>query len=207
MSMRVAWIAMVAVALSACVTTRSNSPAMASIEQPAAYQATREAQLATHDQWAMSGRIALSNGKDGGSGRIEWKQAGPRFEVALAAPVTRQSWRVTGGEGEAVLEGLDGGPRTGSNAHDLILEATRWDIPVDALAGWVRGVPGPGAQVRYGADGRLAGLEQDGWTVAYTAWAPTQFDPTLAMPARLEATKGQARVRLAVDNWTLEPAP
>ncbi len=207
MTMRVAWIAMIAIALSACATTRSNAPAMVSVEQPAAYQATREAQLASLGDWSMSGRIALSNGKDGGSGRIEWKQAGARFEVALAAPVTRQSWRVTGGEGQAVLEGLEGGPHRGANAHDLILDATRWDIPVDALAGWVRGVPGPGAQVDYGADGRLAGLAQDGWTVAYTAWAPTRSDPSLAMPARLEATKGQARVRLAIDEWTFEPTP
>ncbi|KGQ19523.1 Outer membrane lipoprotein LolB [Lysobacter dokdonensis DS-58] len=207
MSMRAMCVAMIAIALSACASTRSNVPAMATVEQPQAYQSTREAQLATLREWSMSGRIAVSNGKDGGSGRIEWIQNDPLFEVVMSAPVTRQSWRLLSDGREVVVEGLEGGRRTGSDARAMLLEATRWDIPVEALAGWVRGIPGAGAEVRFGVDGRLAGLTQDGWTVSYTDWAPSPSDATLAMPARLEATKGEARVRLAIDEWHFGPRP
>ena len=39
----------------------------------------------------MTGRLALSNGKDGGSGRIEWTQGDGHLQVTLSAPVTRYS--------------------------------------------------------------------------------------------------------------------
>jgi len=200
MSMRLLRIAMMVVALSACATTRPLAPVDGAAERVA-----RAEFLATNGAWSMSGRVAVSNGKDGGSGRIEWKQTGARFEVALAAPITRKSWRVTGGEGEAVLEGLEGGPRTGANAHDLLLDATRWDIPVDALSDWVLGAPKSTAAVQYDANGRPLRVEQDGWTVSYTEWAPVEAHPDIVLPAKLEATKGEARVRLAIDGWSFEP--
>ena len=203
--MRLAWIAMFAIALSACAARapRETLPAIEGV--PSAHQEARVAAIEAMPTWSMSGRVAVSNGKDGGSGRIEWKQTVARFEVALAAPITRKSWRVTGGEGEAVLEGLEGGPRTGANAHDLLLDATRWDIPVDALSDWVLGAPKSTAAVQYDANGRPLRVEQDGWTVSYTDWAPVEAHPDIVLPARLEATKGEARVRLAIDGWSFEP--
>jgi len=97
-----------------------------------ARQAGREAALAHQPRWGLEGRIALSNGRQGGSGRLDWQQDGDRYVVALSAPVTRQSWRVVGEPGTVRLEGLDGGPRVGSDASDLLREATGWDIPVAA---------------------------------------------------------------------------
>ena len=194
-------VAMMVVALSACATTRAP---VAHVDG-AAERVARSEFLATMPAWSMSGRVAVSNGKDGGSGRIEWKQTGARFEVALAAPITRKSWRVTGGEGEAVLEGLEGGPRTGANAHDLLLDATRWDIPVDALSDWVLGAPKSTAAVQYDANGRPLRVEQEGWTVSYTDWAPLEARPDIVLPAKLEATKGDTRVRLAIDGWSFTP--
>src|SRR3970282_570297 len=97
-------------------------------------QVAREAQLRLQPEWALVGRIAVTSAGNGGSGRIGWRQDGERFEVALSAPVTRQSWRLHGDPGGAHLEGLEGGPRSGADARLLLLEATGWDIPVTALA-------------------------------------------------------------------------
>src|SRR5688500_19532061 len=49
---------------------------------PAVHQAQREAALAAHPDWSLQGRVALSNGRDGGSGRIDWQQQGGRYTVA-----------------------------------------------------------------------------------------------------------------------------
>ncbi|MFB8831670.1 lipoprotein insertase outer membrane protein LolB [Azotobacter sp. CWF10] len=38
------------------------------------------------------------------------------------------------------LEGLAGGPRDGEDAQQLLLEATGWDIPVNQLPEWIRGL-------------------------------------------------------------------
>lgn len=171
-------------------------------------QAARVSVLLAHPQWSLQGRVALSNGRNGGSGRIDWRQGGQRFEVALSAPITRQSWRLSGDAGSARLEGLDGGPRQGVDPAALLRDATGWVIPVAALASWVRGQADtqlPPATLEFDAGGHLSRLQQAGWTIDYSDW---QAEPQLgiALPHRLNAAQDDARVRLVVDTWQ-EGAP
>ena len=102
-------------------------------------QAERERVLAAQLQWSLVGRLAVSDGRDGGSGRIEWTQDGDDFEIRLSAPVSRQSWRLSRQHGLVTLEGVEGGPIVGADPQRLLWEATGWLVPVDALAAWVRG--------------------------------------------------------------------
>lgn len=180
--------------------TRPATPAIPTAEAEAR-QAAREELLRADTRWGLEGRIAVSTGDQGGSGRIAWRQDGPRFEVVLSAPVTRQGWRLVGGPDGARLEGIEGGPRTGPDAATLLRDATRWDIPVASLADWLRALPAPGrpARLSYAPDGRLSRIVQDGWTIDYT-W-PTAQGPA-DRPARIDARRDGARVRLAVDRWT-----
>ena len=205
--LRGALAAACALLLAACVAqpVRETLPPIAGT--PEAHQAQRETALAVRAQWSLQGRVALSNGRDGGSGRIDWQQDGARYDVALSAPVTRQSWRLSGDDAGAQLEGLEGGTRSGPDPVALLREATRWEIPVTALSSWARGLQadvrhGP-ATVQYAADGRLARVEQAGWVIDYTGW---QADARgVELPSRLNASKGEAKVRLIVDRWDSAP--
>jgi outer membrane lipoprotein LolB len=166
--------------------------------------------LASQVRWSLQGRVAVSTAGKGGSGRLDWQQDGTRYAIALSAPVTRQSWRLAGEPGHARLDGLEGGPREGEDPTALLLEATGWLVPVDALAAWVRGARAPGggvAAIEYGADGQLATLEQDGWSLRYQDWRAEPGLP-VTLPRRIEASRGDARVRLVVDAWgSGDPAP
>jgi outer membrane lipoprotein LolB len=189
--------------LAACAgqPTRTAPPVSGAAAQQ--MQVERATALAAHPQWSLQGRVALSNGRNGGSGRIEWQQDGPRYSVALSAPITRQSWRLTGDAESARLEGLDGGTRQGPDAQALLREATGWIIPVAALASWVRGAADPQlplATLQFSADGHLASLQQAGWTIDYSQW---QAQPAIGieLPHRLDASRGDARVKLVIDAW------
>ena len=46
------------------------------------------------EAWHLSARLAVSNGQDGGSGRLEWTQQGEFFDVTLRAPVSGQNWQL-----------------------------------------------------------------------------------------------------------------
>lgn len=199
-----AWI----VLLSACATLPG--PSVAPVLSPAqraaaeAAQQVREARLRAQPVWSLSGRIAVSVGTRGGSGRLDWVQSAGRYEVALSAPVTRQSWRLSGTEGAASLEGLEGGTREGPDAAQLLREATGWEIPVAQLPDWVRGLRAPlaDARVDYGTDGRVLRIEQSGWTIEYPEWRVADAGrPDL--PRRVIARNGDAMVRLVVDEWSL----
>jgi outer membrane lipoprotein LolB len=204
MSLRAGLSGIAALLLAACATQAPRAPLPPLTRTPEANQQQRESVLAQQASWSLQGRVALSNGRDGGSGRIDWQQDGARYDVSLSAPVTRQSWRITGDGSHARLEGVAGGPLEGDDPAALLREATRWDIPVTALASWVRGVPadearhGPG-DLEFGPDGRLATLRQAGWTVQYTAW---RSEGAVELPQRLEASRDEAKVRLVVDAWS-----
>lgn len=154
--------------------------------------------------WAMTGRVALSNGRDGGSGRIEWAQRDGRLQVSLSAPVTRQSWVLAVDAGEATLDGVRNGPLRGPDAGALLRDATGWDIPVSALGCWVRGARAGAAfgaaEIAYDAGLRPSRMVQGGWTIDYADWKPGA-DDGLPMPGRIEARHGENRVRLVVDRW------
>ncbi len=156
--------------------------------------------------WAMQGRVAIRKGNKGGSGRIDWQQDGERYVVSLGAPVTRQSWRLSVGPEGARLEGLEGGVREGSDATLLLREATGWEIPVELLAGWARGVlsdeaPNESEGTSFSfVDHRLKSLRQDNWEVEYLAWLD-ESGQVPELPKRISASNGDASVRLVIDHW------
>ena len=156
-------------------------------------------------EWAMTGRVALSNGKDGGSGRIEWSQSGGKVRIGLSAPVTRQGWVLEVDAGGATLQGVPDGPVHGADAAALLRDRTGWDIPVTGLGCWVRGAwasEGAFGQARvgYGADGSVQRIDQAGWVIEYADWRLDAVSG-VELPARISAQRGENRVRLVVDRW------
>ncbi|NIJ90121.1 outer membrane lipoprotein LolB [Xanthomonas campestris] len=200
--------------LSGCVSVpRGQGGGAAVVEQVSDQarqaEATRQDWLQAHPTWSFQGRVAISKDRDGGSGRIDWQQDGPQYRVQLSAPVTRQSWVLTGDSATGVgrIEGLDGGPRSGPDAEQVLLEATGWTIPVNRMADWVRAlrIADTAAQrVDLDAAGRPRTVQQGGWTIEFLAWAPAG-DGQPELPQRIEARNGSAKVRLLVDQWTVSP--
>jgi outer membrane lipoprotein LolB len=202
-----AWVLL----LAACASGGGRKPAPPALVDPEdvaaaqARQSTREAWLHGRKEWGFEARVAVSQAGKGGSGRLDWRQQGARYTASLSAPVTRQSWRLSADEAGARLEGLEGGLRQGADADQLLREATGWDIPVQTLSDWARGLSG-GGRPEFGPEGQLQALDQAGWRIHYTEWLPAAGDQP-AMPRRIEAERGQARVRLIVDRWDLGAAP
>lgn len=203
-----------ALSLSACVSMDTRkapaAPEVVTTVSPAAQQLEndRVAALRAQPDWTFQGRVAVSKGRNGGNGRIDWRQQARQYVIELSAPVTRQSWTLTGDshhEGGR-LDGLEGGPREGEDAQQLLLEATGWDIPVNQLPDWVRGLvaddAAPAEQVERDVEGRPRRVRQMGWDIQYLDWYPAQGGQP-GLPRRIEAINGDAKVRVLVDSWAL----
>ena len=193
-----AWLASIVLAgvLSGCATAprQGGAPELAAQER-------RERAIAADDEWGLVGRIAVFDGKENGSGRIEWRQWGDRFEIVLSAPVSRQSWRLRGDSRGAVLEGLEGGARRAASAEDLLRAEAGWSVPLQKLRAWARGSRGAAAAgVAFAASGPAlpAEISEDGWIVSYRDWFAGHQPP---LPRRVFAHSGERRVRLAVERW------
>jgi len=179
--------------LTGCIT-RPPSPPAPEITEP-----ERIAWLHAHPDWSLTGRVALKQQGKGGSGRIEWQQQGSRYRIRLSAPVTRQSWQLTGDliSGSGRIEGIEGGPLDSPDAEALLWEATGWEIPLHSLPEWVRGL---------GAGGTGAHeMRQSGWDITWQQWHPPT-DALPSLPRRIEAVRMEggaeaARIRLLIDHW------
>jgi outer membrane lipoprotein LolB len=194
--LRVAVVLGLLFVLAACapVRVRETPAALAGLQ-------AREAQLAPRTHWSLSARIFVSDGgENSGSGDLEWRHDGDRFEFTLRAP-TGRTWKLSGDAGAATLEGVDPQPIRGNDPQRLLRERLGWDVPVAELADWVRAVRAPGgdAEVQYDELGRPAILTQHGWTIEYRDWFAENVPP---MPRKVYAARGKARVKLAIDHWS-----
>jgi outer membrane lipoprotein LolB len=194
-----ALLAAVAMSLALLAVGCTPAPVHPGVMADEGAQQAREALLASHPDWAFRGRVALSAGRNGGSAGIRWQQHGADVDVQLTAPITGQSWRLRSIAGRVTLDGLPGGPREGSDAEAMLLEATGWRIPVASLSAWARAAraPGSSAELEVDAQGRPALLRQNGWRIEYRGWLPGE--PPL--PQKVFASQGEASVRLVVDAW------
>ena len=59
------------------------------------------------------------------------------------------------------------------------------------------------AQIQFDAQQLPQRIEQGGWQIDYSRWQPDPFTGLL-MPSRIDAQRGNSRVRLVVDRWGLE---
>jgi outer membrane lipoprotein LolB len=163
-------------------------------------QSQRESQLFERDQFDLAGRIAISDGKDGGSGRFDWQQRGLAYSLRFVAPVTARSWRLEAQPGQALLIESNGAIRVADSAEALLQRELRWHLPSDSMRYWVLGMRAPGAESELGfsADGALAVLRQSGWEIRYIEFDQTQDPP---LPKKLFARSGEHQVRISVRKW------
>ncbi|HDS0921706.1 TPA: lipoprotein localization protein LolB [Stenotrophomonas maltophilia] len=211
--LKAAFAAALAVSLSACVSLDTRKAPAAPDVVTAVSAEAQQAEAARVDAlraqpaWSFQGRVAVSKGRNGGSGRIDWQQQARQYVVSLSAPVTRQSWTLSGDSENRSgrLDGVEGGPRQGEDAQQVLLEATGWDIPVNQLPDWVRGLVAEGAtaaEIDRDAEGRPRRVRQMGWDIQFLDWYPAEGDRPV-LPRRIEAVNGDAKVRLLVDGWLL----
>jgi outer membrane lipoprotein LolB len=185
-------------ALAACAPVRVR-------ETPAALaaQQAREAQLAQHPDWTLSAHAFVSDGaQNSGSGDLEWRQVGGRYDFTLRAP-NGKTWKLGGDAHQAQLEGVDPQPIRGDDPQRLLRERLGWEVPLTGLAYWVRGMSGTGRPgvFQFDASGLPAQLEQDGWKIEYRDWFADRTPP---LPRKVYATRGSARVKLAIDSWSID---
>ncbi|MGA9343349.1 MAG: lipoprotein insertase outer membrane protein LolB [Rhodanobacteraceae bacterium] len=165
-------------------------------------QDQRELALAAQLDWRLEGRLAVSDGHDGGSGTLEWHQQGARFEFEVHAPITGKTWKLMGDPTHAVLSGLAARPIVGDNAAALIERELGWHVPVARLTAWVRGARAEGsATMTFRGDGLPAEIVQAGWTVRYADYDVALSPP---LPTRIFASRGPYHVRLSVRHWSTQ---
>jgi len=156
-------------------------------------------------QWTATGRLAVAGAGEGGSGAFVWRQDGATSRLDVRGPLgvgalqivaTPDSLSVTDGTGNEV-------PTASARAE--LEQRLGADLPWSSLGYWMLGLPAPDApaEVSDAAAAPWRVIEQAGWRVGYDAYTRSAG---YALPQRLTATRGEVRVKLVIDRWTLDAA-
>jgi len=185
-----------ALLLSGCSLLRPSTPPAG---EPLSWQAQQEKNQKLSD-WEISGKIGVRSPKESGSGSLFWQQRENWFDIRLAGPLGRGAARLVGNPQNAKLEAAN--QNASGNAQNLLAERLGWNLPLEALRWWLRGLPAPGQteQLKLDTDNRLALLKQGGWQVDYLSYREQQG---YWLPERLKLSGAQLSVTLVVKDWSI----
>ncbi len=168
--------------------------------------AQRSERLLALENWQARGRIAVKSPNGGGQGDLAWEQHGAAARIRVSGPFGAGAYEIRWDPYKLVVSSRNGEfsrDYTGPDATEQFLtEQLGWSFPATSTRYWLLGLPDPAfaAQPTFAADGRLAALEQNGWSVTYESYTEQAGTP---MPAKITLQNARARVRLAIDRWTL----
>jgi outer membrane lipoprotein LolB len=150
--------------------------------------------------FTLQGRVVIKGRDTAFSSGLRW-QAGPdEDELWLNAPLGQTLGYLKRDGGGAALTTADQTVYRAGSIESLTRRAFGWELPVDGLRWWVLGrvAPAPAAtdSTRDARD-RLTSWVQDGWRVKL------EYDGESPQPLRLQATKPDAELRLAIDGLEL----
>jgi outer membrane lipoprotein LolB len=187
--------------LAGCATSPKTDGGVSQSERTARYE-SRAAVVESLDHWALDGRLAVSDGEDGGSGQLEWRNQPGLSELDFRGALGRGAWQLDIQPHRAVLNLANGETWQAADVSTLVRDHVGWDVPVDSLSWWVRGLaaPGPVDQRHIDVEGRITLLSQNGWDVEYKKYK--EFSG-LALPTRLDARSGRQHVKFIMRDWTI----
>lgn len=187
------------VVVSACSTTPVTTTAQDA--RTALYQA-RVNEIVSRKNWELQGRLAVNDGKDGGSGNFNWTRKPGATHMDFHGALGRGAWRLDADDEGARLEMANGELTRAANVDDLAQQQLGWQIPVNALEWWVRGLEAPGESQHMEIDDRglLVRLSQFGWDIEFGRYDDSDV---VVLPYKMTARRKDQTVKLAVRRWFL----
>ena len=190
-----------AVLLAVCLTGCSSKQWVETQDSPARdVYLQRAGTVSAWLRWGLSGRLSVDDGRDGGGGRLDWQVKGPDSLLDFRGALGRGAWRLEIGRDEAQLSKADGTVVSAATVDELVEYEIGWQIPLEFLQWWVRGLVAPGYEYSLNLDenGLLLRLEQQGWVIEIDRYM--EYGGVM-LPRRLQAVNGDYRVKLAVSRW------
>lgn len=152
--------------------------------------------------WHLEGRIGVVTPHRGGSAGFDWRERGRHMTLSFSGPFGVGGVKLSGTPERFVIRDSDGHKRVTDRPSRALARSLGWPVPVASLRYWVTGRPAPGTPYTLHLDARglITRLEQQGWTVRYSAYMRVRG---VLLPARLKASRPDGHVKLIVSEWTL----
>ena len=164
-------------------------------------------ELSRFQNWSMLGVLAVRSGGDASRVTMRWRQTRDSYLVRFMGPLGVGLLEVEGSASGAEARYPNGRRASAASPETLLEQEIGWTVPLQGLRYWIVGAPAPdGATSKMELDdhGRLARLEQAGWTVVYERYGDLD---DLALPERMRFSNESVDATVVVRRWKSEPDP
>ena len=196
-----AWLVVGAVLLAGCETLMTAAPTGFVPAQPDVAWKAHARALYAFEAWTMLGTVTVRTDDRRARVKVQWRQAPDSYLLRLTGPLGVGLFEVAGGASSVQAKFPNGRSVTAASPEALLEEEIGWSVPLAGLRYWVVGVPAPDgtpAKLRIDDRGRLVGLEQSGWTVAYEGYGLLDG---LALPERVRFSNESVQATVVVRQW------
>lgn len=158
------------------------------------------------NQYQTRGAFAFISADQKVYARFFWQQTGQdRYRLLLTNPLGSTELELNAQPGHVQLVDNKGQRYTAEDGEEMIGKLTGMPIPLNSLRQWILGLPGDATDYKLDDQYRLreVNYRQDGknWKVVYSAY-DSKTQP--AMPANIELSDGDLRIKLKMDNWIVK---
>jgi outer membrane lipoprotein LolB len=150
----------------------------------------------------LDGRVAASDGQQGFSAGLHWRQQNDTAAIDLTAPLGFGAAHIELSADNLSVTTSKGVTLTHAAASEELAATLGFEPPLRSLRYWVLGASDPefAAQESIDDQQRLTHLEQDGWRVDCEDYALVGQQ---WLPRRLTVTRQALRLKLIVNSWRL----
>ncbi|MEH6568256.1 MAG: lipoprotein insertase outer membrane protein LolB [Halioglobus sp.] len=160
----------------------------------------RSAKLQRLEVWHADGKVALRKADHSESVSLSWTQRNNHTDLNLSGPLGLGATKISSDGKTLEINKAGTSSSYDISSPEMIAKETGWDLPLQALQHWLKGVPAPSGNIQKleVEKGLLKTLEQFGWTITYQNYG--QFGP-YTLPTNLQIERSNSRARLIVRNW------
>ena len=169
---------------------------------------THAEELSRLRSWSLHGTLAVRPaGGDASRVTMRWRQSPDSYLVRFMGPLGVGLFEVEGTATAVEARFPDGRRANAASPEALLEQEIGWSVPLQGLRYWVVGAPVPDvapSKMELDDLGRLARLQQAGWTVVYERYDTVDG---LSLPERIRFSNASVDATVVVRRWTAERDP
>jgi outer membrane lipoprotein LolB len=153
--------------------------------------------------WDIKGRVAVKNEKESGTVTLLWNQFLSNYELRFIAPLGQGTYVLTGTASRVAMKGPNHLDVVAETPEQILKQGLGWDIHLDGLRYWVRGLPEP--KIKYSEllldeKGRLTNMDQSGFNIKVSRYVEQEG---ISLPEKLTIESDNIRLKVIIQNWKL----
>ena len=191
-------LALTAVVLAGCETLRELIPTE---RTPTTWQEHSRA-VSQFRAWTMLGTAVVRSSGRASRVTVQWRQATDGYHLRFTTRLGVGLFEIAGSETGVEAKFSDGRRVQAESPEALLEQELGWSVPLAGLRHWIVGIPAPDgtpATMQLDGQGRLAALEQAGWSVTYEEYGGPD---DLALPTRVRFEGESVEATVVVRRWT-----